>query len=1421
MTAPPSARTRGFLFADLRGYTEYVETHGDREAAELLAAYRDLVRTAVAAHEGAEIRTEGDSFYLVFPAVGEAVSCGLEVAERADEATAAHPERPVRVGVGVHAGETVETAEGFVGSAVNIAARVCSQAKAGEVLVTETVRSLTRTSLDVSFEARGTPRLKGLAEPVALYAVRSGAAYPASTTAPARNPYKGLRSFGEDDRADFFGRDALTDHLVDRLGQVSRAGRLLTVVGPSGSGKSSVVRAGLLPALRAGALPGSEAWRIAVMFPGARPFEELAAALRQVAAEPPAGLAEDLERDGDLGRAVTQVLSPTADERLLLVIDQFEELFTVVRDEGVRTRFLEALHGALVADHGRLLCVIALRADFLDRPLLAPDFGELVRGGMEAVTPLSRDELEAAITRPAQAVGLELEPGLAADVIADVVRQPGALPQLQYALTELFERSDGRRLSRDTYAAIGGVLGALGRRAEEIYASLDPEARELARQVLLRLVAPGEGTEATGRRVPTPELSSLSEDPGRFTEVIDRFGRWRLLSFDRDAVSREPTVEIAHEALLSRWPRLAGWVEEDREDLWMRRRLADAAAEWSRADQDPSFLLSGSRLELFEGWAASTDLKLSPGEAGYLEASLSERQRRRKEDEARAAHERSLERRSATRLRALVLVFASAALVAGGLLVVVFNQARTAQQQEKAAREQGVIATANGLAAASVGNLGTDPSLSLLLAVEAARTTADRGYVTAEAMDALHWALQQSQVAYPLKDGPSATRVGPGGQRGIYLLPPGELVKLAADHAGRALTAEECRTYLHRDTCPAEGASQIATQDLAVHTSSGTVPMASLASESLAGTSVRVVSQLPADLGSLLSSFESQSGIQAIFGDGDTASLGTLPAGQLPDIAILSRPADVATLAKQGRLIDLGTSLDSAQLRADLGSYLPSLGTLGSDGSWPAASGSLYGVPLAASLGGLVWYSPAAFEKAGYTVPKSWDELLALSQQMVKDGRTPWCMGFEAGANSGSAAADWVESLVLRGLGPAIYDGWALTNGPGTSSVLGLSKIPFDDIRTWPAYERFGKVAFGDGFVLGGPGSVALIPERLAALPLEQDLDLPSCWLYLGRGTDRQTWPAALSGAVAAFPLPAPDQRFSDAMIGQTYTVVAFHDRPEVRELVRHLLGDGFATELAKAPGAVGLLPARPVDPSLVRDEVDRSQAGLLREALQGGSFRAAASDLMWPTRFSQGLSDYVAAGKADVGPDLGYVFSGAETDSGSATTSPSETLQGTVTYDGKTCTYQGPLVVASGTSLRVDVVDTRGALTGAVILPARSGTTWDDVLKAQEAKQIRLREVSNSTGPMVTSRPDWLGGGNQTESGFAVLNRQVLGSALYDRYLVLCTLHDSDVPSAATLIRVATPPSTPAPTPSPTPASTTGPATAPTAEPTAASTSP
>ena len=230
-----------------------------------------------------------------------------------------------------------------------------------------------------------------------------------------------------------------------------------------------------------------------------------------------------------------------------------------------------------------------------------PAFSALMQKRTEVVVPLTPEELEQAVEAPAARVGAVLEKGLASAITADIAEQPGALPLLQYALTELFERREGRMLTGEAYQSIGGVLGALGRRAEQAYNEFDQEGKGISRQLFFRLVTLGEGTEDTRRRVPRSELESLvTNDQSLISNIINSFGQARLLTFDRDPLTREPTVEVAHEALLQEWRRLWEWLDESRADIRMQRVLGNAAAEWMQAEQDPGFLLRGSRLDQFE-----------------------------------------------------------------------------------------------------------------------------------------------------------------------------------------------------------------------------------------------------------------------------------------------------------------------------------------------------------------------------------------------------------------------------------------------------------------------------------------------------------------------------------------------------------------------------------------------------------------------------------------------------------------------------------------------------------------------------------------------------------------------------------------------------------------------------------------------------
>lgn len=456
------------------------------------------------------------------------------------------------------------------------------------------------------------------------------AATPQPTVSRHANPYKGLHAFQEADALDFFGRTALVGRLIAHLTGDDPSSRFLAIVGPSGCGKSSVIRAGLFPALRAGAVPGSDRWLGAVLMPGSHPLDELAIALRRALPLNDVDIHDEITRDSrGLLRLIKQGLPDDAKVEFVLVIDQFEELFSLVGDEGERRHVLDSLLAALEDPHSRMRLIISLRADFYDKPLLYPALGNWMRQCTDVVLPLSPEELERAIAGPAERAGVQVEAALITTIVADVNEQPGALPLLQYALTELFERRDNDQLTLAAYQASGGVRGALAARAEALYKTLQPAAQEVAQQVFLRLVQLGEGTEDTRQRVPWTEIVAVAGSETGASNVVDRFIKHRLLAADYSPHTDERTVELAHEALIREWHRLHSWVEESRADLRQQRLLGAAMTQWMQAGEDHSYLLTGSRLAQFEGWAASTPVLLTPNERRYLAISAAEHERQR------------------------------------------------------------------------------------------------------------------------------------------------------------------------------------------------------------------------------------------------------------------------------------------------------------------------------------------------------------------------------------------------------------------------------------------------------------------------------------------------------------------------------------------------------------------------------------------------------------------------------------------------------------------------------------------------------------------------------------------------------------------------------------------------------------------------
>lgn len=460
--------------------------------------------------------------------------------------------------------------------------------------------------------------------------------------AVTRNPYKGLQAFGEHDAQDFFGREVLVDTLLQAVG----SGRgLVALVGPSGSGKSSAVAAGLVPRLRQGGLPGSQGWVVAPLALGADPMADLHAVV--------ARLPEEVRDIGELLVIGGRRPAPESDAgapRLVLVIDQFEQLF-IAPEELRRAEFLAILATALHDAGGRLLVVLTLRADFYDRPLQQPEFSEVFIAGVVHVLPMTAHELERAIVEPAEQVGIDVEPALLAELVAHTVARPGGLPLLQYALTELFEQRAGtNRLSLAGYRALGGLSGVLTRRAEQAFLGLSADEQQVAMQVFMRLVRLGHGTADSRRRVTLSELTGLGTDAVVLSSVLGAFGRHRLLTFDHDLLTGEATVELAHEALLTEWERLAGWIDRHRAALRRRDAFLAAVEEWELAGRDQDYLLTGSRLADFAALGLEGAVSLTAREREFLEAGLERDRATAAEESARVEERRRLARSARTRL---------------------------------------------------------------------------------------------------------------------------------------------------------------------------------------------------------------------------------------------------------------------------------------------------------------------------------------------------------------------------------------------------------------------------------------------------------------------------------------------------------------------------------------------------------------------------------------------------------------------------------------------------------------------------------------------------------------------------------------------------------------------------------------------------
>ena len=629
--------------------------------------------------------------------------------------------------------------------------------------------------------ARELGLLGGGATTVAATAA-AGPAEPSDTPEPGESPFKGLRYFDEADATLFFGRRALVVRLVSRLADrpnpaQSKLPHFLAVVGASGSGKSSIVRAGVIPALRSTDGLALHFDPIHVITPTAHPLEALAASLTWKAESVTATttLMDDLARDERTLHLYARRLLSASDSsparpyrsnnRLLLVIDQFEELFTLCRGEAERQAFVNNLVQAAAPEaDGPTTIVITLRADFYSACAPYPALRDMLAQQQEYIGPMSADELRQAIELPARLGRWEFAPGLVDLILRDVSDEPGALPLLSHALLETWRHRRGRTLTLKSYGEAGRVQGAIATTAEAVLQSMPPEEQALARSVFLRLTELGQGTQDTRRRVALSELLPTASVESPMARLLKTLSDARLITTD-DAV-----VEVAHEALIREWPTLLQWLNEDRDGLRQHRHLTEAAQEWDELERDASELYRGPRLAQALEWAAPHSADLNLLERDFLEASqalaaqraardeaqrqqeleaargLAEAQRQRAEAVTQRAAEQAqatIRLRARNRLISIIGALALLAAVAAGFFGLQAGRSAAVAQvantqsaenlsvaqaastqaiiQRDNAKKQANLAFANQLAAQAVAVMNSNISLALLLGAEGNR----------------------------------------------------------------------------------------------------------------------------------------------------------------------------------------------------------------------------------------------------------------------------------------------------------------------------------------------------------------------------------------------------------------------------------------------------------------------------------------------------------------------------------------------------------------------------------------------------------------------------------------------------------------------------------------------------------------------------
>lgn len=581
------------------------------------------------------------------------------------------------------------------------------------------------------------------------------------------NPYRGLAAFEEPDAPYFFGREDLVVAVIEKL----QTDSLALLVGPSGSGKSSLLRAGIIPLLRsAGSLP-------VVMNPSADPIGSLASALGSISSVAPGLIKADLDAGLPLATVVSRIV-PEA--QVVIAVDQMEELFTLASADDAET-LLAAFASLVTAGDANLRLIGAIRADFFGHPLTSPSFGALAGPATVTIGPMRADQLAAAISEPARLSGVDVEEALVAELAAETAGRAGSLPLMQFALTRVWDERSGSTVTFSDYERLGGLTGTLVRSAETLWEGLSPSEQAGARRLLLRLVQIGD--EVTRRREQVGAAVSLGVEPG----LIEAFVEARLVTLDRDQTSREPTIELSHEALIDAWPRLARWVEDSRTALVTAQRLRTDASEWDFTERTPDLLYGGSRLVAARGAAADPAVALASLEEEFLAASEAAKA---EADEAETTAAVEEERHRARRL-----LLTAVAIVAGGIGIVAIVVAFMAQQR---ASDQASAAGFAQLIGRAIDLQSTNTELALLLAAEA--YTLDPGV---DAQRALLGALQNIEGTIEVWEAPrfeSSTFsecfniVGPG----QFVVQPNTFVNGTPDPGGGIVDIAVVDRTVHR-----------------------------------------------------------------------------------------------------------------------------------------------------------------------------------------------------------------------------------------------------------------------------------------------------------------------------------------------------------------------------------------------------------------------------------------------------------------------------------------------------------------------------------------------------------------------------------------------------------------------------------------------